>query len=86
MIEPSTNTQPPSKAARSPVSAPSTSTTGARSARSSSTTAPLSAALTISRLLGESAIGRHRDPDEFYRPSEQSYEDLLAYADKQGDS
>lgn len=47
---------------------------------------PLSAALTVSRLLGESPIGAVRDPDEFYRSAGQTYEDLLAYADKQGDS
>jgi len=41
---------------------------------------PLSAALTVSRLLGESPSGqRHRD--EFYHPDGQSHEDLLEYAD-----
>ncbi len=42
---------------------------------------PLSAALTVSRLLGESAIGQ-RNRDEFFHPEAQTYEDLLAYADK----
>ncbi|MFI5712270.1 hypothetical protein [Kribbella sp. NPDC051620] len=46
---------------------------------------PLSAALTVSRLLGESPMGQRRDADEFYRPSDQSYEDLLAFTEKQGD-
>ncbi|GAA3567008.1 hypothetical protein [Kribbella ginsengisoli] len=45
---------------------------------------PLSAALTVSRLLGESPLGQHRDPNEFYRPTGQSYEDLVAYAATHG--
>jgi hypothetical protein len=47
---------------------------------------PLSAALTVSRLLGESAMGQKRDADEFYRTNGQTYDDLLAFTRKQGDS
>jgi hypothetical protein len=41
---------------------------------------PLSAALTVSRLLGEK-LGDGRERDEFYHPDAQTYDDLLAYAD-----
>jgi hypothetical protein len=41
---------------------------------------PLSAALTVSRLLGESLTG-DRDRDEFYHPDGQTHEDLLKYSD-----
>lgn len=44
---------------------------------------PLSAALTVSRLLGESEIGR-RHRDEFFHPDGQTYADLLRYADTEG--
>ncbi|WP_243869122.1 hypothetical protein [Streptomyces liangshanensis] len=47
---------------------------------------PLSAALTFSRLLAESAIGAQSDPDRFYRPEGQAYQDLLAYTDEQNAS
>ncbi len=43
---------------------------------------PLSAALTFSRLISESAIGEQTDPDRFYRPSGQTYDDLLRYTDR----
>jgi hypothetical protein len=39
---------------------------------------PLSAALTVSRLLGE-AVAADRDPDEFYRG--QTHEDLVKYTE-----
>jgi len=42
---------------------------------------PLSAALTFSRLIAESAIGAAAHPDRFYRPEGQTYRDLLAYTD-----
>lgn len=47
---------------------------------------PLSAALTVSRLLGEAISGRPgRDRDEFYRPDDgQTHEDLIAYIDNHG--
>jgi hypothetical protein len=42
---------------------------------------PLSAALTVSRLLGESeSVQRHRD--EFFHPDGQTHEDLLRYSDE----
>ncbi|MER7245596.1 hypothetical protein [Kribbella sp. NPDC000426] len=44
---------------------------------------PLAAALTFSRLIAESTIGAAADPHRFYRPEEQTYDDLLAYADAQ---
>jgi hypothetical protein len=44
---------------------------------------PLSAALTVSRLLGRSLPG-DRDRDEFYRPQDQTYEEMLAFSDKHG--
>jgi len=44
---------------------------------------PLSAALTVSRLLGEAVSGQPgRDRDEFYRPVDgQTHEDLIEYTD-----
>ena len=45
---------------------------------------PLSAALTVSRLLSE-ALGadrdRDRDRDEFYHPDGQTHEDLIKYTE-----
>lgn len=41
---------------------------------------PLSAALTVSRLLGE-ALGETRDRDEFYRPDGQTHNDLVEYTE-----
>jgi hypothetical protein len=46
---------------------------------------PLSAALTFSRLVGESRIGAQSDPNRFYRPTGQTYQDLLDYADRNRD-
>jgi hypothetical protein len=44
---------------------------------------PLSAALTVSRLLGEATTGLPgRDRDEFYQ--DQSYQDLMKYAETHG--
>lgn len=42
---------------------------------------PLSAALTVSRLLGESKVGQ-RHQDEFFHPDGQTHEDLLRYSDE----
>lgn len=47
---------------------------------------PLSAALTVSRLLGESPMGQERDADEFYRVSGQNLDGLIAFTKKQGDN
>jgi hypothetical protein len=44
---------------------------------------PLSAALTISRLVGE-ALGQQ--DDEFYRPTGQTYDDLVTFSFNQGDN
>ncbi|MFD3523180.1 hypothetical protein [Streptomyces sp. NPDC058653] len=44
---------------------------------------PLSAVLTFSRLIAESPIGAESDPDRFYRPTGQTYQGLLDYADRQ---
>ncbi|GLY43409.1 hypothetical protein Amsp01_094320 [Amycolatopsis sp. NBRC 101858] len=44
---------------------------------------PLSALLTLSRLLGESAIGE-RARDEFFHADGQTHQDLLDHADKAG--
>lgn len=41
---------------------------------------PLSAALTVSRLLGE-ALDPGRDRHEFYHPDGQTHEDLIKYAE-----
>jgi hypothetical protein len=44
---------------------------------------PLSAALTVSRLLGET-LGAERERDEFFHVEGQTYGDLVAYAEKHG--
>jgi hypothetical protein len=44
---------------------------------------PLSATLTLSRLVGDALGHQH---DEFYRPTGQSYDELVAYAAKQGNN
>jgi hypothetical protein len=46
---------------------------------------PLSAALTLSRLVGESEADR-ADRDLFFHPDGQTYQDLLAYAETHGES
>jgi hypothetical protein len=42
---------------------------------------PLPAALTVSRLIGEARAGE-RDPDAFYRPAGQTYDDPVGYSDR----